>query len=94
MVMPWRSASLTRRVMSRLLGMKRVLGNSCLCARPSFSRRLASIFDGSAALAGTGAELRMKQLAASMSAMKLKSPSDSVEMGASFNLKTIQASLT
>ena len=55
---------------------------------------MASIFDGSAALVATGTELKMKQLAASMRAMKLKSPSSVVGMGASFNLKMIQASLT
>jgi hypothetical protein len=66
----------------------------CLCACPSFSKRLASIFDGSASLAGTSLVLSMKQLAASTSAIKLKSPSAPVEMGASFSLKAIQASLT
>ena len=74
--------------------MNKVLGSSCLCTFASLSKRLIAILGGSASPAGANVLDKMKQLAASMSAMQLKSPSDSVQIGASFNLNTSQAALT
>ena len=92
--MPSRSASAAKNCAGCSAGTKSVFGHCFLWACPCFSNRLDSICVGSASFVGTGAELRMKQLAASISAMKSKSPSCSVWIGSPFSLNAIQASLT